>query len=266
MRNFFSVPPDGEPDPREKARLRTVLITVATSVVAAVFFAGKPWSDGRTAAILCAINGTTFAVHILRHRDVAMARLLVFGACLGIVELIADALCVRFTGTLDYSAAKSAMIWESPWWMPLAWMLVASQIGYLGARFVERVGLWRGAILSALVGAINIPFYEEMARYAHWWEYQFCRMLPGTHTPLYIVVAELLIGLALGPLARAALRNPSWRGAIVAGLLAGAVTIIGGLVGYGVAEGLLDFGGSPETTALSTALLPMRSGTGPGSA
>lgn len=237
MQNFFSVPPDSKPDSRESARLRTVLITIATSVIAVAIFAGKPWSDGRTAALLCAINGTTFALHILRYRDAAMARLLAFGACLGIVELIADALCVHFTGTLDYSVANSGMIWESPWWMPIAWMMVASQIGYLGARLVERVGVWRGAILSAIIGAINIPFYEEMARHAHWWEYQFCRMLPGTHTPVYIIVAELIIGLSLGPLAHIALRNPSWRDAVIAGLLAGIATILGGLIGFGIAEG-----------------------------
>lgn len=239
MRNFFSVPEqDSKPDVRESARLRTVLITVATSVVAALIFAGKPWSDGRTAALLCAINSATFLVHIVRYRDAAMGRLLLFGFCLGLVELIADALCVRFTGTLDYSVANSLMLWESPWWMPLAWMLVGAQIGYLGARLIERVGFWRGAVLSAIIGAINIPFYEEMARYAHWWEYQFCRMLPGTNTPVYIIIAELLIGLSLGPLARIALRNPSWRGAAIAGLLAGIVTILGGLIGYGIAEGI----------------------------
>ncbi len=238
MRNFFHLEPIPTPDPREKARLRTVLITVATSVVAVAFFAGKPWSDGRTAILLCAINGLTFTLHIARYRDAAIARLLLWGFCLGCIELIADALCVHFTGTLDYSVARSAMIGESPWWMPLAWMLVAAQIGYLGARFVERVGIAKGAVLSAIIGAINIPFYEEMARYAHWWEYQFCRMLPHTHTPVYIVVAELLIGLSLGPLARVALRHASWRDAALAGLLAGIVTIVGGLVGFGVAEGV----------------------------
>lgn len=221
--------------------MRTVLITVVTSVVAVLVFAGKPWSDGRTAILLSAINGATFAVHILRYRDKAIARLLLFGFCLGIVELIADALCVRFTGTLDYSVAHSTMLWESPWWMPVAWALVSAQIGYLGTRFIEKVGLRRGAVLSALIGAINIPFYEEMARYAHWWQYEFCRMLPGTHTPLYIVVAELLIGLSLGPLARIALRKDSWHTAALAGILAGMVTIIGGLIGYGIAEGMLSW-------------------------
>ena len=237
MPNFFSVPLPVHSDPREPARLRTVLITVAISVVSVLFFADKPWSDGRTAVLLCGINTTVFALHILFYRDAAMARLLLFGACLGVVELVADALCVRFTGTLDYSVSNSAMIWESPWWMPPAWMLVGAQIGYLGARFVERVGAVRGAVASALIGAVNIPFYEEMARHAHWWEYQFCRMLPGTQTPLYIIVAELIIGLCLAPLARIALRNGSWRHAAAAGILAGLATIAGGLIGFGAAEG-----------------------------
>lgn len=238
MPAFFSASPAPPSDSLlEAARLRTVLITVATSVVAVIVFAGKPWSDGRTAALLSAINLLTFAVHIARFRDAGMARLLWWGFCLGVVELVADALCVRFTGTLDYRTAKSAMIWESPWWMPVAWMLVGTQIGYFGTRFIERFGTVRGAALCALVGAVNIPFYEEMARYAHWWEYQFCRMLPGTHTPVYIIIAELVIGGALAPCARVALRGDSWRGATVAGIAAGVATIIGGLVGFGIAEG-----------------------------
>ncbi|MBC8142509.1 MAG: hypothetical protein H7Y38_13845 [Armatimonadetes bacterium] len=238
MTAFFSALPAPAPDDiLEVARLRTVLFTVATSVVAVVIFAGKPWSGGNTAALLSAVNLLTFAVHIVRHLDTGMARLLWWGFCLGVVELIADALCVRFTGTLDYRIAKSAMIWESPWWMPVAWMLVGTQIGYFGTRFIERFGLGRGAALSAVVGAVNIPFYEEMARYAHWWEYQFCRMLPGTHTPVYIVIAELVIGCALAPCARVALRGTSWRGATIAGIVAGIATIIGGLIGFGIAEG-----------------------------
>ena len=234
MRDFFR-----ETDPLERARLRVVLLTVVVSVVSVSVFAGKSWSDGRTATLLSAINAALFAAHILWYRDAGMARLLLWGLCLGTVELIADALCVRFTGTLDYSVAYSAYLAESPWWMPVAWALVGAQIGYLGARFVERVGVLRGAALSALIGAVNIPFYEEMAFHAHWWQYQFCRMLPGSHTPIYIVIAELVIGGSLAPLARIALRNPRPTVAVAAGAAAGVFTIIGGLVGFGIAEGML---------------------------
>jgi hypothetical protein len=225
-------------DSAERDRLVTVLLTVAVSAAGSVFFATRPWSDGRTAVALNAANALIFGAHLLRRRgDPAVVRLLLFGLALGVVELVADWLCVRFTGTLDYTPARSALLWASPWWMPLAWMMVGTQVGYLGARFVERVGVVRGALLSALCGACLIPFYEEMAYYAHWWRYVDCKKVG--HTPLYIIAAEAVIGLALGPLARLALREPSWRRAVLAGALAGLSTIIGGLIGYGLMERIL---------------------------
>lgn len=220
---------------RERARLQTVLLTIAVSFVSVLLLAGKPWSNGGTAAALSFLHLAIFAAHIARWRDTGMARLLLFGLTLGIVELIADALCVRFTGTLDYRPAQSAMILLSPWWMPLAWMNLSAQIGYLGSRFIDRWGITRGALITAALGAVNIPFYEQMALYCHWWAYRNCQMIPHTQTPLYIVIAELCIGLALGPLARRALRG-SWQDAIGAGAAVGAATIIGGLIGYGLIE------------------------------
>jgi hypothetical protein len=218
----------------EALRLRTVLLTIALSIGTVILVAGRSWSDGRTAALLAGVNTGVFLLHIVRQRDAAFARLLLFGLVFGIVELIADALCVRFTGTLDYSPARSAMIWESPWWMPMAWMIVAAQIGYIGSRLIQRFGMVKGALLTALLGAVNIPFYEEMAFHAHWWQYRDCWMIG--HTPLYIIAAELLIGLALGPLACRTLQTPSYRIAIFCGVLGGVSTIIGGLIGYGTVE------------------------------
>ena len=47
--------------------------------------------------------------------------------------------------------------------MPLAWEVVAVQFGYIGLRLWERFGKV-GLLMIALLGAINIPFYEEMAQ------------------------------------------------------------------------------------------------------
>ena len=121
---------------------------------------------------------------------------------------------------------------------------VSTQIGYLGLRLAERLGMARAVLLTAVLGAINIPFYEEMAYHAHWWRYRHCRMaaLPGrfgSHTPLYIIIAELVIGASLAPLARIALRDGSWRRAFWAGTLGGIFTIAGGLIGYGLMERIL---------------------------
>lgn len=219
----------------ERARLRTVLATIALSLGTVTYLYDRPWSDGRTAAALSLVSLGVFLAHIAYFRDRVVGRLLLFGLSLGMVELIADALCVRYTGTLDYSVARSPLLGLSPLWMPMAWMIVAAQIGYVGTCLMRRFGTGGGMVLTALLGAINIPFYEEMAYHASWWRYQHCRMLG--HTPLYIIVAELTIGLTLGPLAGWAIRRRStWRDALAAGLVGGLSTIWGGLIGYGLVE------------------------------
>ena len=222
----------------DKSRLRTVLVTIALSLVTVVLLRDRPWSDGRTALSLSLVSLAIFLTHLFRYHDRVMARLLLFGLVFGVIELAADALCVQYTRTLDYSVAHSYLLGLSPYWMPAAWMVVSAQIGYLGYRLMRRLGTGRGMALTALLGAVNIPFYEEMAYHAHWWRYENCRRIG--HTPVYIIVAELVIGLTLGPLAAWAMRTGStWREAALAGLVGGLSTIWGGLIGYGLVERVL---------------------------
>ena len=112
----------------------------------------------------------------LVRRDALLARFLLFGAVVGFAELPADAWLVDYTHTLDYSIGGGPMIWRSPLWMPLAWEVVAVQFGNIGLRLWERLGKM-GLLMIGLLGAINIPFYEEMARRIHWWYYSGCRMI-----------------------------------------------------------------------------------------
>ena len=125
---------------------------------------------------------------------------------------------VDYTRTLDYSIGGGPMIWRSPLWMPLAWEVVAVQFGYIGLRLWERFGK-TGLLMIGLLGAINIPFYEEMARRIHWWQYSGCRMI--SYTPWYIIVGEFGIAVVFALLARI-LRRGSWREAILAGITGGA--------------------------------------------
>jgi hypothetical protein len=83
------------------------------------------------------------------------------------------------------------------------------------------------------LGAINIPYYEEMARKIHWWEYSGCRML--SYTPYYIILGELGIAALLGWLATR-LRH----GTFVTALLAGIAGGIGIFVCYAVAYAITD--------------------------
>ena len=219
----------------KKGRRRVVLAGVALSVCGSILFARWPGSDGKTAIALNLANLALLVTYLFRTKDRALGRLLLFGFVFGAIELLADALCVRMTKTLDYSPARSAMLFESPWWMPSAWAVVALQTGYFGAWALDRWGWIKGLALASLIGAIQIPVYEELAYHASWWRYQNCRMLG--HTPLYIIVAEALIVAGIAPLARLVLvKSSNVKVVAMLGALAGLWTTFSGMLGYGVAE------------------------------
>ena len=218
----------------KKYRVRYTLVSVLLSVIFSFLFSRWSESGGRSAVGLALVNLGLFAFFTLRFRDRALGSLLAAAAAFGVVELMADFLCVRSTRTLDYSPSGSLLLLESPWWMPLSWAIVALQVGVLGARGIARFGLLRGAALSGLLGAFLIPFYEEMAHGANWWRYVNCWRIG--HTPVYIIVAEALIGAVLALLGHFALASSSLRQAASLGALAGIATIVGGLVGWGLVE------------------------------
>src|SRR5262245_52463915 len=201
----------------ERKRLLVVIATIVINVVAVSLLAFAPWSDWRTGAALNVIDNCLLIGFTVVRRDALLARFLLFGVVVGFTELAADAWLVDYTGTLDYSIGGGPMIWRSPLWMPLAWEVVAVQFGYVGLRLWERFGN-TGLLMIGLLGAINIPFYEEMARRIHWWQYIGCRMI--SYTPWYIIFGEFGIAVAFALLARS-LRTGSWRVAIVAGVAGG---------------------------------------------
>jgi len=92
------------------------------------------------------------------------------------------------------------MLWRSPLWMPLAWEVVTVQLSCLGLWLWQRYGGGAGLLLVGILGAINIPYYEEMARHIHWWSYTGSPML--LHTPWYIILGEFGIAIVLTLLAR----------------------------------------------------------------
>jgi len=198
----------------ERDRLRVVIATIVINIVAVSLLTLVPWSDWRTGVALNIVDNCLLVGFVLVKRDALLARFLLFGLVVGFTELAADAWLVDYTRTLDYSIGGGPMIWRSPFWMPLAWEVVAVQFGYIGLRLWERFGKL-GLLLIALLGAINIPFYEEMARRIHWWQYSGCRMI--SLTPWYIILGELGIALAFALLART-LRRGSVRTAIIAGI------------------------------------------------
>ncbi len=211
--------------PRDRERLLIVLATVAINVLAVgalVFFPGSNW---RTAVGLNLIDNTLVIGYTLWRRDGLMARLILFGLITGFVELAADAWIVDVTHTLDYSVGGGPMLWRSPFWMPFAWEIVAVQFGYIGMLLFESLGA-KGLLLAGSLGAINIPYYEEMARLIHWWAYDGAPMFPGSHTPWAIILGEFIISVSFAILARST-RRPGLMPTVIAGVLAG-VSIFAG--------------------------------------
>ena len=154
----------------ERARLCVVIATVVVNVIAVSLLTFAPWSDWRTGAALNFVDNCLLVGFVVVRRDALLARFLLFGVVVGLTELAADAWLVDYTRTLDYSIGGGPMIWRSQLWMPLAWEVVAVQFGYIGLRLWERFGK-TGLLMIGLLGAINIPFYEEIARRIHWWQY-----------------------------------------------------------------------------------------------
>jgi hypothetical protein len=218
----------------ERARLRVVLATVLINVVAVAALTLAPWSDWRTGLGLNLLDNAILLAHCLRHRDRFLLHLMAFGLAAGFVELAADAWLVASTGTLDYSPGGGPMLWRSPAWMPFAWEVVAVQLGYLGLRLVERFHAL-GFVLIAALGAVNIPYYEEMAQRIHWWRYSGCPML--LHTPWYIIIGEGLIGAAFAACALP-LRRLRAVLTLVMGVVAGAAIFAGYAIGWAAAQRL----------------------------
>jgi len=213
-------PPHTEDRSLERDRLVIVLATIAINIAAVAVFSFIPGSNWRTAIGLNVVDNSILITHAIRRRDRLMWHLLLFGMIVGICELSTDAWLVARTGTLDYSPGGGVFIWRSPFWMPLAWEIVAVQFGYIGLRLFERFGP-AGILMNGLLGAVNIPYYEELARLTHWWSYRDCAML--LHTPYYIILGEFIIAIVLALLAMQVRRMRGPR-TLLAGVAGGLVT------------------------------------------
>ena len=150
----------------ERGRLRVVLATTAINIVAVSLLVVAPWSNWRTGLALNLVDNCLLVGFALVRRDELLGRFVIFGLAVGITELAADAGLVDYTRNARLFSGRRPMIWRSPLWKPLAWEVVALQFGYIGLRLWERFDKV-GLLLVALLGAVYIPFYEEMARKIH---------------------------------------------------------------------------------------------------
>ncbi len=221
-------------DPLEPKRLRVVIATIVINVVVVALLIFAPWSDWKTGLALNVFDNALLLGFVYLHRDDLLLRFMMLGLAAGITELAADAWLVDYTHTLDYSVGGGPMLWCSPVWMPNAWEIVIVQFGYLGLRLQEHFGKF-GLIIIGALGAVNIPYYEEMAQRIHWWKYRDCRMVSGT--PYYIIIGEFLIAVALALLVKK-FRRASFVSTVPLGVATGAAIFVAYAIAYGLTDGL----------------------------
>lgn len=215
----------------DRARFRLVLTTLGLSFVgnaiAALYSLGWPAAAAMTIALLGIIGR-----HVLRHRDPILGRLLVFGLLVGFGELPADHFGVVTTATLVYPTGQP-MIGVSPLYMPFAWGIVFVQLGFLAWWLARRWGAGRTAVVLAIVGGVNIPIYEYLAKYADFWYYRNTPMLFGA-TPYYVILAETLLSLALPLLVASISARTSARTLVALAALEAAWIYVAGRISYGL--------------------------------
>jgi hypothetical protein len=158
-----------------------------------------------------------------------LGRLMLVGLVAGICELFTDASGQQFVHSLIYPPGELT-IWASPIYMPLTWLVTLTYLGYIGWRLRALLG-WRFAILlCGLVGAIDIPLFEEMSYNGGWWQYLPTRLMLG-HTPAYVSLFEGLVVAAL-PLVFDRIERRSWFEGAAVGVIIGIWMAIAALTAW----------------------------------
>lgn len=196
--------------------LITLVMVIGFNMLGALTGAGWRLAAGSTA-----LTVAVMLMWQLRFRDPIFGRWLIIGFVAGWLEIATDAWLVAFTGTLVYPPGEPK-VWDSPLYMPFAWMIVLTQMGVVASWLAERISLVRATLVTGLMGGMSIPLYEMMAHYAGYWSYVKTPML--LHAPLYIVVSEFLLSLPLAWVALAA-RKAAWPWSALLGVLVGLLMI-----------------------------------------
>ena len=158
-----------------------------------------------------------------------LGRLLLVGFIAGVCELFTDASGQYVAHSLIYPA-NALTLWTSPLYMPLSWMVVLTHLGYVAWRLRVLLGWRKASLLSAILGAIQIPIYEEMAYYGGWWRYKSVHLMLG-HTPVYVLLFEGLIVAAL-PLLYDRIERRAWKQVALIAVILGAWIPVAALVAW----------------------------------
>ncbi|HLY30319.1 MAG TPA: hypothetical protein VKQ36_04785, partial [Ktedonobacterales bacterium] len=114
------------------AMLVSLGVLIACDLAAAVLHAG--WLS--SALITLGLSALLLVYTLRRDWRPLVGRLLLFGLIAGVLELGTDAAGELVAHSLWYPT-REPMLWDSPFYMPLSWMVVLTQIGYLTWRLTS---------------------------------------------------------------------------------------------------------------------------------
>ncbi len=191
-----------------------VALQVSAHALAAHQAAG--WQSAYIVDAICIVFLVVLIVTVREARPL-LWRLFIVGGIAGVCELFTDYAGQRIIPSLSYPAHEP-FIWTSPAYMPIAWLVVLTPLGYLAWRAASLFGRRWAVPLTAIAGAILVPFYEEMAFRAGWWRY-----VPNhniAHVPAYVILFEGLVVAVLPNLLRR-MEQFSLRGLCIRGIIIG---------------------------------------------
>jgi len=140
-----------------------------------------------------AYNGLLYAIGaVLSYYSPTVRNVFVLGTVAGVVELGVDRFLVETTGVLVYPDALP-MLLSSPLYMPLAWAIAITHLGYVGTRLGEVYGRRAAAVGPSILALSVMGFYEYGAYYAGIWQYVDAPLALLGHVPAFIVVAEAVM-------------------------------------------------------------------------
>jgi hypothetical protein len=182
-----------------------------------------------------------------------LRRLFVLGIVAGVFELLVDWALIHWVpnGKLVYLTDNDVVLLGSPVWMPLAWACVVVELGYPAVRLYgiwrSKYGEWFAAFTASSIISVSagftVGFYEYFAYRARWWKYEPANAMIGQFCAVYIPLGELLMFLAILPVAAHALSGEERRTA--RSFEAGTMFAAAIALGYGIAYLLLEAGRTP---------------------
>lgn len=121
--------------------------------------------------------------------DATVRHLLAIGTIGGLLELLGDHFLVHIAGTLVYPSGYPFLL-SSPAYMPFAWAILITFMGYLGIRLREEVGTTAAYVGPAIFAFVAESGYESLASQGGGWVYTHAPLGWIGHAPLFIVIAE----------------------------------------------------------------------------